>query len=107
MYVPVKYCIVLALILGCILASGCIVPTKETPSSKSPNGGTNYLVSGTGAVPSPGGESGAPVAATATPIPDDTRFLTQVPTYSAGTDTGPAYRNLSYRVDPTPTTPNY
>ena len=111
MYVPVKYCMVLALILACILASGCIVPTKETPSSKSQNGGTNYLVAGSGAGPSPqatqGGEPGAPVAATATPMPDDTRFLTQVPTYSAGTDTGPAYRNLSYQVDPTPTTPNY
>jgi len=108
------YYILILFIMAIVVSSGCIVPTKNQPAPiDSPSGGTNYLVPGTGSAPqhpspvdtqNPGASSVGP---TPTPIPDDTRYLTQVPTYAGISDSGPSYRNLSMLDEPIPISPLY
>jgi hypothetical protein len=108
----ITHCIIILVIISLVICSGCIVPTKEKPAPASQSGGTNYLVPGTGGNqqmpstdnPSQGSTSLSP---TQTPMPDDTRYLTQVPTYPITTDSGPSYRNLSAYVEPTQQIPAY
>jgi len=100
-----RYYILIFVIMAIVLSSGCIVPTKDKPApSGTQSGGTNYLVPGTGSDTQQQTESNAQNqgTTTSTPIPDDTRYLTQVPTYASESDTGPTYRNLSYLAEPTP-----
>ena len=111
----IRYYILILFIMAIVFSSGCIVPTKDKPAPvSSESGGTNYLVPGTGSspqqqTPDSAQNPGTPPSLSPTypPIPDDTRYLTQVPTYAVTSDTGPAYRNLSFLVEPTPTMPVY
>lgn len=98
--------------MAIVVSSGCIVPTKNQPAPiDSVSGGTNYLVPGTGSAPqqqSPvdtQNQGASSLSPTPTPVPDDTRYLTQVPTYAGTYDSGPSYRNLSMLDEPIPTSP--
>ena len=105
-----RYYILILFIMAIVFSSGCIVPTKDKPApAGSQSGGTNYLVPGTGsaAQQSQDNSQNQGASPTRTPLPDDTRYLTQVPTYASGSDTGPTYRNLSFLVEPTPTMTAY
>ena len=108
-----QYYILILVIMAIVFSSGCIVPTKDKPApAGSQTGGTNYLVPGTGAgaqqqTEGNGQNPGTGLSPTYTPLPDDTRYLTQVPTYASGSDGGPVYRNLSFLVEPTPTIITY
>lgn len=105
----IRIYILIIIIVAIVCSSGCIVPTKDKPApSNSQSGGTNYLVPGTGGAPqqqnpvSSQDQVNAGHSPTPTPIPDDTRYLTQVPTYTVAADNGPTYRNLSFLAEPTP-----
>ena len=98
-----QYYILILVIMAIVFSSGCIVPTKDKPApAGSQSGGTNYLVPGTGSAVQQNQDNSQNQGATRTPLPDDTRYLTQVPTYASGSDTGPIYRNLSFQAEPTP-----
>jgi len=112
----IKYYILIVIIIAVVCSSGCIVPTKDKPvPDNSQSQGTNYLVPGTGGSPQQQsqdstqnqGSATNPGSPTPTPIPDDTRYLTQVPTYPVTSDNGPVYRNLSIYADPTQIIRNY
>ncbi|MEI7433047.1 MAG: hypothetical protein WCJ93_02210 [Methanomicrobiales archaeon] len=110
----IRYCILILFIMAIIFSAGCIVPTKDKPApAGTQSEGTNYLVPGTGSAPAQQSQDGnqnqaAPgQSPTHTPIPDDTRYLTQVPTYPVTSDNGPVYRNLSIYADPTQIIRNY
>jgi hypothetical protein len=111
----IKYYILIVIIVAAVYSSGCIVPTKDKPAPASQSQGTNYLVPGTGGTPQQQPQDnpqnqvatatqGSP---TPTPMPDDTRYLTPVPTYPVTSGNGPVYRNLSIYADPTQIIRNY
>ncbi len=109
----IRSCILILFIMAIVFSAGCIVPTKDKPApASSQSGSTNYLVPGTGNTPgqsqdSAQNQAGNNLSPTQTPIPDDTRYLTQVPTYALTSDSGPTYRNLSFQIEPTLTIPVY
>jgi hypothetical protein len=110
----IRYYILILFIMAVVFSAGCIVPTKDKPApADTQSGGTNYLVPGTGSAQPQESQDNSQTSGiinpnpTATPIPDDTRYLTQVPTYAVISDTGPTYRNLSFQVEPTQTITAY
>ena len=91
------YYIMILLIVAIVSSSGCIVPTKDKPATtNTQSGGTNYLVPGTGTTPQQQSQDSTQNAGTPnpTPIPDDTRYLTPVPTYVVTSDSGPIVQKL-------------
>lgn len=109
----IRVFILISIVMAIAFSSGCIVPEKDKPAPvSSQSGSTNYLVPGTGSVPqhqSPVG-TGNPVISSisptpTTPIPDEMRSLIQVPTYTVTSAGGQTYRNLSFLVEPTQTSP--
>ena len=111
----IRYFILILFIIAIVFSAGCIVPTKDKPApASSQSGGTNYLVPGTGSAPEQQSQVSAQnqgatttLSPTHPPVPDDTRYLTQVPTYVVTSDSGPTYRNLSSLAEPTPIVPVY
>jgi len=94
----IPYSILILFIVGIVCSSGCLVPTKPVTS------GNNNLVPVTGSPSQQQSQNtaqnqGAPsLNPTQTPIPDDTRFLTRVPTFAVRSGSTPPpvkYRSSS------------
>jgi hypothetical protein len=109
-----RYSILIIFIIAIVCSSGCIVPTKNTTApAGSPPGGTNYFVPGSGSSPGQQSQTTAQnqgatgLNPTPTPVPDDTRFLTRVPTFAVSSGSTPVPVHVPVAVQPTPVIPVY